>query len=170
MPVEYSTDLVFRSQAVLTPLYEQQARQAVLSVKAEHVATFPGYKITPQLAQEVGSRFATRTEAPALSTASANRRSNIAGIRRAHLLPVLDKLSAAAVSRQLTRFRTLGLIKRIGGTYRYYLTRIGRSAVAACCRLTEHTIIPALAWTKSAHKSSQLRFSGTNSPPHAGEG
>ena len=49
------------------------------------------------------------------------------------------------MSRQLTRFRTLGLIKRIAGTYRYYLTRIGRSAVAACCRLTEHTIIPALA-------------------------
>jgi DNA-binding HxlR family transcriptional regulator len=70
---------------------------------------------------------------------------NIAGIRRAHLLPVLDKLSAATVSPQLTRLRGLGLIKRITGTYRYYLTRLGRSAVAACCRLTEHTIIPALA-------------------------
>ena len=70
---------------------------------------------------------------------------NIAGIRRAHLLPVLDKLSPATVSRQLTRLRTLGLIKRVSGTYRYYLTRLGRSAVAACCRLTEQTIIPALA-------------------------
>jgi hypothetical protein len=70
---------------------------------------------------------------------------NIAGVRRAHLLPVLDTLSPATVSRQLARLRTLGLIKRIAGTYRYYLTRLGRSAVAACCRLTEHTIIPALA-------------------------
>ena len=60
--VEYSTDLVFRSQAILTPLYEQLARQAVLGVKAEHVATFLGHKITPQLAQEVGSRFTTRIE------------------------------------------------------------------------------------------------------------
>ena len=62
MQVEYSTDLVFRSQAMLAPLYEQLARQAVLAVKAEHVATFLGHKITPQLAQEIGSRFATRIE------------------------------------------------------------------------------------------------------------
>jgi hypothetical protein len=62
MQVEYSTDLVFRSQAILAPLYEQLARQAVLAVKAEHVATFLGHKITPQLAQEIGSRFATRIE------------------------------------------------------------------------------------------------------------
>src|SRR6201997_3576420 len=62
MQVEYSTDLVFRSQATLAPLYEQLSRQAVLCVKAEHVATFLGHKITPQLAQEIGSRFATRIE------------------------------------------------------------------------------------------------------------
>ena len=62
MQLEYSTDLVFRSQARLAPLYEQLARQAVLNVKAEHVATFLGHKITPQLAQEIGSRFATRIE------------------------------------------------------------------------------------------------------------
>jgi hypothetical protein len=35
MQVEYSTDLVFRSEAMLKPLYEQLAREAVLSVKAE---------------------------------------------------------------------------------------------------------------------------------------
>ena len=48
MQVEYATDLVFRSQAVLKPLYEQLSRQAILTVKAEHVATFLGHKITPQ--------------------------------------------------------------------------------------------------------------------------
>src|SRR6201993_4525161 len=62
MQVEYATDLVFRSQAVLNPLYEQLSRQAILTVKAEHVATFLGHKITPQLAQEIGSQFATRIE------------------------------------------------------------------------------------------------------------
>src|SRR5262250_2299055 len=62
MQVEYATDLVFRSQAVLKPLYEQLSRQAILTVKAEHVATFLGHKITPQLAQEIGSQFATRIE------------------------------------------------------------------------------------------------------------
>jgi hypothetical protein len=62
MQVEYATDLVFRSPATLKPLYEQLARQAVLAVKAEHIATFLGHKITPNLAQEVGSQFTTRIE------------------------------------------------------------------------------------------------------------
>ena len=35
MQVEYATDLMFRSQAVLKPLYEQLSRQAILTVKAE---------------------------------------------------------------------------------------------------------------------------------------
>jgi arylsulfatase len=47
---------------MLAPLYQQLARQAVLNVKAAHVASFLGHKITPQLAQEIGSRFATRIE------------------------------------------------------------------------------------------------------------
>ena len=53
---------MFRSAETLKPLYEQLSRQAVLSVKAEHVASFLGKKITPQLAQEIGSRFETRIE------------------------------------------------------------------------------------------------------------
>lgn len=62
MQAEYSTDLVFKSAQLLAPLYEQLAREAVLSVKAEQVATFLGKKITPQLAAEIGSRFCTRIE------------------------------------------------------------------------------------------------------------
>ena len=62
MQVEYSTDLIFRSEVALKPLYEQLAREAVLAVKAEQVANFLGKKLTPQLAQEIGSRFATRIE------------------------------------------------------------------------------------------------------------
>ena len=41
--------------------------------------------------------------------------------------------------------RRLHVIKRVAGTYRYYLTRTGRAAIAAGRRLTEQTIIPALA-------------------------
>lgn len=51
---------MFRSAEALSALYEPLSRQAVLSVKAEQVATFLGKKTTPQLAQEVSSRFATR--------------------------------------------------------------------------------------------------------------
>ena len=62
MQVEYATDLAFRSTATLGPLYEQLVRQSVLDVKAEHVARFLGRQITPLLAQEIGSQFATRIE------------------------------------------------------------------------------------------------------------
>jgi len=261
MQVEYSTDLVFRSATTLAPLYEQLARQSVLSVKAEQVATFLGRKITPQLAQEIGSQFSTRIEgtcikhrfgsasikmydklgcilrietttndvsffkhhrkvehrqgpstralAPlkktiyslidlrqilyacnrrylehlsaiddfsagvraldrltkphtvddktvkginffdptdnALLHALQNPRTNIAGIRRADLLALLDHLSPHKISRQLRRLRDIGVIKRVTGTYRYYLTRAGRAATAALCRITQSIIIPALA-------------------------
>jgi hypothetical protein len=259
--VEYSTDLVFRSQAMLRPLYEQLCRQAVLSVKAEHVATFLGHTIPPHLVQEIGSQFSTRIEgtcikhhfgkstvkmydkfalvlrletttnnvsafkhhrkvehrngpptrqiAPvkksiyslrdlrdillacnqrylahlsALDDFSAGARaldqvtrprvidgkkvkpinffnrieqsvlralqspaSTIAGLRRADLIPSARELSTSALSRYISRLRNLGLLRRIRGTYRYYLTKIGRAAVAACSHLTENVLIPALA-------------------------
>jgi len=60
MQVEYSTDLVFRSDTILKSLYTELSRQAIFSVKAAQVANFLGKKITPQLAQELGSRFTTR--------------------------------------------------------------------------------------------------------------
>jgi hypothetical protein len=62
MQVEYSTDLVFRSKATLAPLYEQLARDSVLTVKAGTIATFLGRKIAPNLAQEIGNQFSTRIE------------------------------------------------------------------------------------------------------------
>jgi hypothetical protein len=261
MQVEYATDLVFRSAATLKPLYDQLARESVLSVRAEQIATFLGRQITPQLAQDLGSQFSTRIEgtcikhrfgsssikmydkvgcvlrietttndvsffkhhrkvehrqgpatralAPvkktiyslidlreilfacnrrylahlaalddfsagvraldrltktrtvddktvkginffdptdnALLHALQNPRVNIAGIRRADLLPLLNQLSPHRLSRQLRRMRDIGLIKRVTGTYRYYLTRIGRAATAALCRVTQTIIIPALA-------------------------
>jgi len=261
MQVEYAVDLVFRSAQTLKPLYEQLSRQAVLSVKAEQVASFLGKKITPQLAQEIGSRFETRIEgtcikhrlgkaqvkmydkfnlvlriettindvsffkhhrkvehrqgpstrelasvkksiyslidlreillgccrryleylsalddhsagARALDRLSQDQRDqdriikglnffkcseqallralqrpqfNIRGLRRADLAAFVPSLNPAALSRQLKRMRRLGLIKRVAATYRYYLTRLGRAAIAAACAITEMRIVPALA-------------------------
>ncbi len=261
MQVEYAADVVFRSAATLGPLYEQLTRESVLSVKAEQIASFLGHKITPQLAQELGTQFSTRIEgtcikhrfgsssikmydkfgcvlrietttndvsffkhhrkmehrqgpptralAPvkktiyslidlremllgcnrrylahlsalddfsagvraldkltkprsidgktvkginffdpiddALLHALQNPRVNIAGIRRADLRPLVNGLSPPRLSRQLRRLRDIGVIKRVAGTYRYYLTRMGRAAIAALCRVTQSVIIPALA-------------------------
>lgn len=55
---------------------------------------------------------------------------NIHGLRRADLKKHLPSVSSDKLSRYPKRLRILGLIKRVAKTYRYYLTRIGRSAVA----------------------------------------
>ena len=80
----------------------------------------------------------------ALLHALQHPRVNIAGIRRADLLALVEQLSPARLSRQLRRLRDIGVIKRVTGTYRYYLTRIGRSATAALCHVTQSVLIPAL--------------------------
>jgi hypothetical protein len=80
----------------------------------------------------------------ALLHALQDPRVNIAGIRRADLLAPLEQLSPARLSRQLRRLRDIGVIKRVTGTYRYYLTRIGRRATGALCHLTQSVLIPAL--------------------------
>jgi hypothetical protein len=261
MQVEYATDLAFRSATTLGPLYEQLVRESVISVKADQVASFLGHRITPQLAQEIGSQFSTRIEgtcvkhrfgkasikmydkagivlriettandvsffkhhrkvehrrgpatrdlAPvkksiyslidlreillgcnkrylahlsalddfsagvraldrltkprdvdgktvkginffepgdtALLEALQNPRVNIAGIRRADLLPDLEMFSPGRLSRQLRRLRDIGVIKRVKGTYRYYLTKAGRAATAVACRIKYAVIVPMMA-------------------------
>jgi hypothetical protein len=259
---EYSTDLMFRSEQILVPLYDAISRQAVLAANAERVSGFLGKKVTPQLAQEIGSRLSTRNEgrcikhymgasgvkvydkfsrvlrvettvndlsifkhhrkvehrdrhdtrelAPlkkttyglidlrvillgckqrylaflsSLDDPSAGERDlqrlgqprvgndpsvkglnffdatdqtllrplqsgkfTIHGWRRANLLAYLN-ITPSAMSRQLRRLHVLGLIKKVTHTYRYYLTRLGRSAIAAACSLTRFNIVPAMAAT-----------------------
>ena len=72
---------------------------------------------------------------------------NIRGLRRADIKPFVP-LSDSALSRQLHRLRALGLIKRVSRSYRYYLTRLGRAAIAAACSLTQFRIIPAMAHSR----------------------
>ena len=260
---EYSTDLMFRSREILVPLYDALSRQAVLAADAPRVAGFLGKKVTPTLAQEIGSRLSTRIEgrcikhymgaagvkvydkfsrvlrvettvndvsffkhhrrvehkgeaatrelAPlkksiyslmdlreilrgcnqrylaflsSLDDSSAGERDlqrlsqprvgddpsvkglnffnaaeqsllrtmqrgefNIHGWRRADLLKHLN-VTPPAMTRQLKRLRLLGLIKKVTHTYRYYLTRLGRAAIAAACSLTRFNIVPAMASTR----------------------
>ena len=94
-----------------------------------------------------GLNFFRRTE-QRLLRALQRPEFNIHGMRRADLKRYVDELSDSALSRQLRRMRFLGLIKRVAHTYRYYLTRLGRAAIAAACSLTQFTIVPALAFAK----------------------
>jgi hypothetical protein len=80
----------------------------------------------------------------ALLHALQNPRVNIAGIRRGDLLPELGMFSPSRLSRQLRRLLDIGVIKRVTGTYRYYLTKAGRAAAAAAGRLRQAVIVPAM--------------------------
>jgi len=62
MQVEYATDIVFRRQQELAPIYEALVRTAVHAVKAENVATFLGRKLYGQYRDELGNDFQTRIQ------------------------------------------------------------------------------------------------------------
>jgi len=62
MQVEYATDVVFRQQGSFQPLYEAIVRTAVHVVKAEHVASFLGHKLSAHYQGEVGNDFSTRIQ------------------------------------------------------------------------------------------------------------
>ena len=62
MQVEYATDIVFKRQADLGPLYEVLSRTAIHTVKPANVATFLGRKLNYRFECEIGNDFHTRLE------------------------------------------------------------------------------------------------------------
>jgi hypothetical protein len=70
---------------------------------------------------------------------------NISGLTCRRLCRVLENRTGPQVSRLLRRLRTHGLIRKIGRTYKYYLTDLGRRTIAAALHLREFLVIPALA-------------------------
>ncbi len=54
-------------------------------------------------------------------------------------------ITGRQVSRILKRLRLHGLIKIVGKSYKYYLTRLGRSVISCALQLREYLVIPALA-------------------------
>jgi hypothetical protein len=57
---EYSTDVVFANQQKLQQIYEPLTRLAVLTIQADHVATFLGKKLNGNFQNEAGNRFDVR--------------------------------------------------------------------------------------------------------------
>ena len=70
---------------------------------------------------------------------------NISGFQNKNLRQKLSNKSGAQVSRILKRLRTHGLIKKIGHTYKYYLTKLGRKVILSGLKLKELFLIPELA-------------------------
>ena len=69
---------------------------------------------------------------------------NISGFSNKSLRKVIKGKKGHQVSRLLKRLRKHGLIKKIGNTYKYYLTALGRRVTATALKLREMYIIPAL--------------------------
>lgn len=70
---------------------------------------------------------------------------NISGFQNRNLRHKLTNKSSGQVSRILKRLRTHGMIKKIGYTYKYYLTKLGRQVIASGLKLKQLFLIPELA-------------------------
>jgi hypothetical protein len=70
---------------------------------------------------------------------------NISGLQNKTLRRHLPELNSGQVSRLFKRLRTHGLVKKLGHTYKYYVTAFGKEVVATAVKLRELVIIPQLA-------------------------
>jgi hypothetical protein len=84
-----------------------------------------------------------------LLTVIARGEFNISGFRNQSLQPFLSNKNSYQISRILKRLRLHSLIKKVGSTYKYYLTSLGKSVITLGLRLKELFIIPSLAGFKT---------------------
>lgn len=70
---------------------------------------------------------------------------NISGFQNKNLRAKLAHKTTAQISMIIKRLRTHGLVKKIGRSYKYYLTKIGRHVVVTGLQLKELFLIPKLA-------------------------
>jgi len=74
----------------------------------------------------------------------------ISGMSNRRMQAALPDKNGGQIGRILKRLRLHGLIKKIGKTYKYYLTELGgQRAVLVGLKLKEHLIMPALAAPKA---------------------
>lgn len=75
---------------------------------------------------------------------------NIGRLQNKNLRRCLAGKTASPVSHLLKRPRLHGLVKKIGRTYKYYLTRFGKQVIATGMKLRELVVIPQLAFGQIA--------------------
>ena len=69
----------------------------------------------------------------------------ISGFTNRSLQPHLAGWNSQKIGRVLKRFRVLRLIKRVGRTYKYYLSSLGKKVLVAALQLKERVILPTMA-------------------------
>ena len=68
----------------------------------------------------------------------------ISGFRNLHIRRYLPELTSSRVSYFLKRLRLHGVIKKVGKSYKYYLTEFGRRVLISGLKLRELFLIPVL--------------------------
>jgi hypothetical protein len=81
----------------------------------------------------------------ALFIALARGEWQISGLQNSGLRRVLGGRAGPQVSRLLQRLRLHGLLRKVGRTYKYYLTRAGQAVILTALKLRELVVIPSLA-------------------------
>jgi hypothetical protein len=69
---------------------------------------------------------------------------NISGFQNKSLRRYLSQKTCGQISRILKRLRVHGLVRKIGSTYKYYLTKLGRQALLAGLKVKQLILIPQL--------------------------
>ena len=69
---------------------------------------------------------------------------NILGLQNKNIRAYMDNVSSSAMSRIFKRLSLHGLIEKVEGTYRYFLTALGKSVVAAGLKVKNLVIVPDL--------------------------
>jgi hypothetical protein len=69
---------------------------------------------------------------------------NISGFQNKDLRRRLSDRNSGQISRTVKRLRVHGLIKKVGHTYKYYLTALGKQVIALGLKLKHLYIIPTL--------------------------
>lgn len=62
MQMEYATDIIFKDQKTLAPIYEELVRTLSHAVKPDNIAMFLGKRLDPRFEGELGEQFSTRIE------------------------------------------------------------------------------------------------------------
>src|SRR3972149_649621 len=75
---------------------------------------------------------------------------NISGFRSKDLKKRFKNYSSFKISRILKRLRVIELIKKIGKTYKYYITTLGNEAIVTALKLKNIVIIPQLNYSLAA--------------------
>ena len=69
---------------------------------------------------------------------------NIHGFQNKNLSQKLESKTSSQVSRIIKRLRVHGLIRKISGTYRYHLTKLGKAVIILGLKLKDMVVIPNL--------------------------